>query len=250
MLITRSSAISIAILTAGATVAMAGPASAGGGGGSKQGWVWAGGGSRTTAPVRSAPRGGGGGGGGSSKAAPMPCPAGAVCGQTTAGNAPAPAAVVPTIDVATLARAGLQLPYPTVHTSPANKTYVQLRTGLWIGQGDYGTFTADATAGGTTVRAIANPNDVTWRMGESTVTCHSPGSKSGRTCGYTYQRSSAGQPNGKYAISVTTTWNISWVCVQGTCDAPSGGWGPNSTMSRTTDAALAVGEVQTESRPG
>jgi hypothetical protein len=152
--------------------------------------------------------------------------------------------------VASLARAKLDLPHPTVHTSPPNKTYVQIRTGLWIDQGDFGTFTADATAGGTTVRAIASPKYVTWHMGESTVTCDTAGSRSGKTCGYTYQRSSAGQPNGKYAISVTTTWDVSWVCVQGTCDAGRGDWGPNSTMSKTTDTALAVGEVQTESRPG
>jgi hypothetical protein len=86
-------------------------------------------------------------------------------------------------------------------------------------------------------------------MGERTVTCHSGGSRDGKACGYTYQRSSAGQPNRRYAITVTITWYVHWTC-QGVCDAPAGDWAPNSTMSRTANTTLAVGEVQTESRPG
>jgi hypothetical protein len=157
---------------------------------------------------------------------------------------------IKTIDVAWYARAGLELPTPTVHTSPSNRTYVQLRTGLWVDHGDFGEVTASASAGGTTVKAVAEPRDVTWHMAEGTITCKTAGSRNGKTCGYTYRRSSAGQPNRSYAISATVTWDVSWVCVEGACDASAGDWGPDSTMSKTTDASLAVGEVQTESRPG
>jgi hypothetical protein len=245
MLTKLSSAISIAILAAGATVALGvTPASAGGGPGGKRGAVKIRLGTTTPGRARTP---GSGGGGGSGKAAPIPCPAGQVCGNLTVGAAPL--AVVPTIDVAYEARNQLQLPTPTVHTSPRNRTYVQLRTGLWVDPADFAVETASATVGGTTVTAIGKPRDVTWNMGESTVTCDSAGSRNGKTCGYTYQRSSAGRPSGKYAISVTVTWDVSWTC-QGVCDAPAGDWGPNSTMSRTTDTTLAVGEVQTESRPG
>lgn len=246
MLTRHSSAIAIAVLAAGATVALnATPASAGGGGGPKGG-VWATG--TSTMPGRPA-TGGHGGGHHSGKPAPMPCPPGQQCGQMTLGAAPP--AKIPTIDVAWDARDMLQLPNPIVHTSPSNKTYVQLRTGLWIEPGGFSEVTATTPPkGGTIVEAIAEPRDVTWNMGESTVTCKSAGSRTGTRCGYTYRRSSAGQPNRRYAISVTVTWNVSWVCVQGPCDAPAGDWGPNSTMSRTTGTTLAVGEVQTESRPG
>jgi hypothetical protein len=151
--------------------------------------------------------------------------------------------------VAYEARDQLQLPTPTVHTSPRNRTYVALRTGLWLGNGQYAQKTTSVTDGATTVTAIGDPQEVTWNMGESTVTCHSQGSRDGKACGYTYQRSSAGQPNGRYAITVTITWYVHWTC-QGVCDAPAGDWAPNSTMARATNTTLAVGEVQTESRPG
>jgi hypothetical protein len=243
MLTKLSSAISIAILASGAIVTLGTtPASAGGGPGGK-GAVGVRLGTTTPGRARTPRRGGGGSG----KAAPIPCPAGQACGALTVGAAPV--AVVPTIDVAYEARNQLQLPTPTVHTSPRNRTYVQLRTGLWVDAADFTEERASATVGGTTVTAIGIPRDVTWKMGESTVTCTTAGSRSGKTCGYTYQRSSAGQPNGRYAISVTVTWDVSWTCV-GVCDAPAGDWGPDSTMARTTDTTLAVGEVQTESRPG
>jgi hypothetical protein len=153
--------------------------------------------------------------------------------------------------VAFQARDQLYLPTPTVHTSPENRTYVALRTGLWLDNGQYAQKTKSVSTpdGATTVTAIGDPQEVTWNMGESTVTCHSAGSRNGKACGYTYQRSSAGQPNRRYAVTVTITWYVHWTC-QGVCDAPAGDWAPNSTMSRTTDTTLAVGEVQTESRPG
>ncbi|GLY84746.1 hypothetical protein [Actinoallomurus iriomotensis] len=193
-------------------------------------------------------RGGGNGGGGGGKAAPLPCPGAVNCNALGAGNAPAAVQRVPTIDVAYDARARLFLPAPHVHTSPAGKTYVQLRTGLWVDPDDFAHEEASATLFGTTVKAVADPEDITWNMGESSTTCMTAGSRTGTACGYTYQRSSAGQPNGKYAISVTVTWKIYWTC-EGDCDAERG-YFPDRTTSMRTDDTLAVGEVQTESRPG
>ncbi|HEY0540702.1 MAG TPA: hypothetical protein VGD53_20195 [Actinoallomurus sp.] len=247
MLTKLSPAISIAILAAGATVALGTtPASAGGGPGTKPGGVI----NRltTTTPGRRATPGGHGGGGRAGKPAPIPCPAGQVCGALTVGAAPL--AAIPTIELAYEARNRLVLPPPTVHTSPPNRTYVQLRTGLWIDPGDFAEETAAAPLPGTTVTAIAKPRDVTWNMGEgTTITCKTAGSRNGRSCGYTYPQSSAGRPGGKYPIIVTVTWDVSWTCT-GVCDAPAGDWGPDSTMTKETNTSLAVGEVQTESRPG
>jgi hypothetical protein len=249
MLTRRTAAISIAILAAGATVALDGaPASAGGGGGGghRKGTSWI---RTTTTTPRRAPTGGhAGGGGGSGKPAPMPCPAGAVCGQTTAGTAPAAQDAVPATAVALEARAKIQLLPPTVHTSPENKTYVRLRTGLWVEGFDH--VDQPLELGGTTVVLHAEPKTVVWKTGEGTVTCENAGSRNGRTCGYTYAHSSAGQPNRRYAISATVNWYLSWECTGGLCDAAGGDWGDDSMESRTTDATLAVGEVQTESRPG
>jgi hypothetical protein len=248
MLTRRTSAISIAILTAAATVALdSAPASAGGGGGGgrKRGTSWI---RTTTTTPRRAPTGGHGSGGGSGKAAPMPCPAGAVCGQTTAGNAPPAPQAMPATAVAMQARAKIELLPPVVHTSPENRTYVRLRTGLWVEGFDQ--VDQPLELGGTTVVLHAQPKTVTWKMGEHTVTCETAGSRNGKTCGYTYGHSSADQPNGRYAISATVNWYLSWECTGGLCDAAGGDWGDDSMESRTTDATLAVGEVQTESRPG
>jgi hypothetical protein len=248
MLTKLSTAISIAILTAGATVALdtapaladitsGGPGKGIGNIGASQSHRWT-----SKPPARS-------GGGKPGKGAAAQCPPPTAC-LTVGNNVPA-AAPVRTVDVAWQARDQLQLPTPTVHTSPGNRTYVALRTGLWLGDGDYARKTVSITTpdGATTVTAIGDPQEAKWNMGESTVTCHSQGSKDGKACGYTYQRSSAGQPNRRYAISVTITWYVHWTC-DGVCDERGGDWRPNSTMSRTTDTTLAVGEVQTESRPG
>lgn len=244
MLTKLSSAISIAILAAGVTAVLdAAPASAGGGPGGRRGHI------QIATSGRRPGHAPTGGGGGSGKAAPIPCPPDVAC--IVRDNGAAPPARIPTVDVAFEARDQLELPTPTVHTSPRNRTYVALRTGLWLDRGDYAreTKTISTPDGATTVTAIGDPQEVKWNMGESTVTCHSPGSRNGKACGYTYDRSSAGQPNGRYAISATVTWYVSWTC-QGVCDAPGGDWAPNSTMSRTTETTLAVGEVQTQSRPG
>ncbi|MDN3352670.1 hypothetical protein [Actinomadura sp. DC4] len=202
-----------------------------------------------TIPGRPAPKGGGGGGGGGGgKAAPMPCPGAVNCNAIGAGAAAAPVQRVPTIDVAYNAENQLALPAPHVHTSPDGKTYVDLRTGLWVAPGDFARETAAATVPGQVVTAVATPKDVTWNMGEGTVVCGTAGSATGNGCGYTYKRSSAGQPDGKYAISVTVTWSVYWTCA-GDCDAAQGTFA-DPTMAMTTNTTLAVGEVQTESRPG
>jgi hypothetical protein len=241
MLTRFTSVISIAILATGAAVALnPAPASAG-----KPPRVHAHVGYTRTVPGNTGrPTGGGGG-----KAGPPPCPANTNCNTMGAGNAVVPAVQVRTIDVALDAYDQLAPPTPHIHTSPANRTYVQLKTGLWLDPGDYQQETAVATAGGQTVTAIGTPKNVTWNMGESTVTCGSAGSARKTRCGYTYQRSSAGRPNGKYAISVTVTWDVRWTCQGAQCESAGAAFDP-PTMSMTSNTTLAVGEVQTESRPG
>lgn len=238
MLTRLTSAISIAILATGTAVALdAAPASARAGGPRVHAHV-----GYTKTRHGNAGRSGGG-----TKAGPPPCPPNTNCATYILGNAvPAPPR---TIDVAYDAYDQLELPAPHVHTSPENKTYVQLRTGLWLDPGDSEVKTAAASAGGQTVTAIGEPKSVTWNMGDGTVTCDTAGGRNATKCGYTYQRSSAAQPNGEYAISATVTWDVRWTCEGVQCDADGGVFKP-PTMSMTTNATLAVGEVQTESRPG
>lgn len=246
MLTRICSVISIAIVTIGGVVVLGStPASASGG---ACGLLFVCVGSNHHTTGHPAPTGHGGGGG-SGKTTPIPCPAGQACGSLTVGNAPA--AHVPTIDIAQEAKAGLWPPNPEVHTSPANKTYVQLRTGLWIKPEDFRplSHSTPEPIDGQVATAHADPKSVTWSMGESTVVCDTAGTPNGTSCSYTYNRSSADQPGGKYAISATVTWDIYWTCEGTGCDAPRGSFA-EPTTSTTTNTTLAVGEVQTESRPG
>lgn len=244
MLTRFSSAIAIAVVATGATLAIDMTPASAAGGPCGQGVVC--GSSGRTIPGRPAPvhRGGGGGGG---KTAPMPCPGAVNCNAMGAGT-PLPVRRIPTQQLAYNARNGLELPAPHVHTSPAGKTYVEIRTGLWVAPGDFTRVTAAAPVPGQVVTAIATPKDITWNMGEGNVTCETAGDPHGTACGYTYKRSSADRPGGRYAIAVTVTWDVYWTC-QGACDATRGTF-PEPTMSMTSNATLAVGEVQTESRPG
>jgi hypothetical protein len=242
MLTRLSAAVALA---AAATFLAATPASAAGPGCTRTGCVVAhstgtihG---RSGGPARTA-----GGHRGGAKA-PPPCPPTIACGSITLGNAAAPAPI-PTSAWADDARNQLQLPVPGINTAPARKTYVRLKTGLWVDKGTFTTFTASAGTPGQTVTAIAKPKNVTWDMGENAIACNSAGDRAGKTCGYTYARSSAAQPGKAYQISATITWDVSWTCT-GACDAPAGTY-PDPTMSMTSTATLAVGEIQTESRPG
>lgn len=191
--------------------------------------------------------GGGGGGGGANTGPGMGCPTNQgpqiICAPGQA--APAPPPVVPAVDIAESARDQIILPAPRIHTAPAGRTYVQLKTGLWVDQADYAPASITLTITGETVTATANPVQVTWQMGEGTVQCDGPGTPGGTTCGYTYDRSSASQPGGAYRISATVQWNVTWQCTPaGVCTQAGGTLAP---MTMTTATPLQVGEVQTES---
>jgi len=76
-------------------------------------------------------------------------------------------------------------------------------------------------AGPAWVDAYAEPVSHTWTFGDGNgVACRVRGTeyrvgmdpaKGSPDCGYKYVRSSKGQPNGAYTISVTVHWRIAWV---------------------------------------
>jgi hypothetical protein len=190
--------------------------------------------------------GNGGGGGGGNSGPGLGCPNLGNTMVCPVGNNPAPVPHIPTVDVAYNARDQLTVPAPHVHTAPSARTYVQLKTALWVDQADYVTKSITVTVPDQSVTATATPESVTWNMGEGTTACQGPGVPNGTQCGYTYQRSSASQTGGKYLISATITWNVAWTCA-GNCDQAGGALNP---LTMTTQAQLEVGEVQTESKPG
>lgn len=123
--------------------------------------------------------------------------------------------------LAARARALLVLPLPAIESSPppGSLQLTRLPIWLWISPVAWASQAKTAAVPGESVTATATPASVTWRMGDgSTVTCHGPGTPysggnpaaASPTCGYTYERSSAGQPGGAYRVTATITWDITW----------------------------------------
>ncbi|WP_157610401.1 hypothetical protein [Spirillospora albida] len=104
--------------------------------------------------------------------------------------------------------------------------------------------TNPVSAGAQTVQARAEPVAVEWNMGENRIRCDNAGSRNGKTCGYTYRRSSAGQSgSGSYKITATIIWNVTWQCQGADCTAPQGALPPMVMTSPPTP--LIVSEIQT-----
>jgi hypothetical protein len=82
-----------------------------------------------------------------------------------------------------------------------------------------GPASASATAGGITVAATARLHRLTWDMGDgTTVTCNgagtpyeaSYGDKESPDCGHVYERSSSTESDGKFEVTATSDWIITW----------------------------------------
>ncbi|WP_121436538.1 hypothetical protein [Actinomadura pelletieri] len=190
--------------------------------------------------------GGGGSGGNSGPVAPPP-PEGLTENEAQGfvpadTGGPPPAAVPTTLDWVAAARSSAALPIPIVHTAPDGKTYVSVRTALWV-EGFDVVRTRPIGGGGQMIQATAQPKSVTWNMGEGKKTCDSAGSRDGSTCNYTYKRASAGQPGGKYEITATITWNLTWSCDGPACNPRGGDLGTMTMTSQPTP--LVVSEIQT-----
>lgn len=108
----------------------------------------------------------------------------------------------------------------------------------------WGPVSATASVPGLSVTATARATQLVWDMGDGgSVRCTSPGTpylaaygyRKSPDCGYTYQRSSAGQPGDAYTVTVTTTWRITWT---------GGGTSGVLTQTRTTSLRVQIGELQ------
>ena len=169
-------------------------------------------------------------------------------GAPQAPSGPAPVEVARTV----LSRA--PLPLPGVRTSPPPNIdqLVNLPTWMWVDSWEPVSTTAALPEAGASVTVTATPRHVTWDMGNGEqVVCTGPGtpyrqgagSEESPDCGYTYRRSSAGQPDLRYQASATMTWDASWVAT-----GVAGG-GSLGQVSTTTSFGLRVGEIQTINTP-
>jgi hypothetical protein len=161
---------------------------------------------------------------------------------------------VGTADLAAMAMDQVALPAPRAHTNPARRSWVGLRTYLWIDGRLWHPYRASAAVPGQTVTLTARPTHVVWELGEASIQCAGPGTpyRPGRTtpstdpCGYEYRRSSARTPDGSYDVIATVFYTAEWTCT-GSCDTASGTEGPLPATGRTR---LRVGEIQTATTTG
>ncbi|WP_347350379.1 hypothetical protein [Intrasporangium sp.] len=160
------------------------------------------------------------------------------------------AAAAPTatpVQVAQMARAKITLPKPTIGSAPCSAANCMGAVGvpvwLWTDPANWRPITASASVAGITVNVQARMSSVAWSMGDGhTVTCATPGTKfdlswgfrDSPDCGYRYQKTSRNQPDGRYTLRATATYDVVFSgAYTGTL---------NPTTSSTT--SLAIGEYQ------
>lgn len=160
----------------------------------------------------------------------------------------------PIVDPAALAQEAyrlLPIPVPRLGMNPAadQRQIVHLPTWLWVDQATWGARSATVSVPGQSVTATATPVRVDWSMGDGrAVACRGPGRAydplrpstiQHPTCAYTYERSSASESGGRFAVSATTTWTITW---QATGRVPASGQLP--PLRRTAQLSVTVAEGQ------
>jgi hypothetical protein len=171
-----------------------------------------------------------------------------------AGNIPP--AVVLAGALAKTAANTLVLPKPQVRRNPAGAALVNLATWWWVDQAQWAPLRQRTAAGPVWAEVTATPVSTTWDPGDgsSPVVCNGPGtpydtSRSAESqstdCSYTYRRGSGEQPqtgpsvNDRYfTVTVTTTWQVSWVGFGGT-----GGTLPVLTTSSSFPLAVTQRET-------
>jgi hypothetical protein len=152
--------------------------------------------------------------------------------------------------VASEALAQLTVGAPQVGTAPVSvgRGLVGLPVWMWTARnaGTWGPIPVTKTDGPITVNVTANAQYIDWNMGDGdTVRCDNPGSPfdsaatDSPTCGYRYLTASRNQPGGKYTITATTHWQVTWA-----------GGGENGTL--TADVAstttVTIDELQVLTR--
>ena len=155
-------------------------------------------------------------------------------------------------DPAVLARqaeAELALPAPRIDASPAvtAEQLVTLPTWLWLAGGSWAPQSATVTVPGESVTATATPRLAIWTFGDGSRprACYGPGipyraggspAAASPDCGHTFTRSSAAQPGGRYLVTVTVSWTVTW--------AGGGESGILAGLATTATAAMQVAESQ------
>ncbi|WP_462183646.1 hypothetical protein [Frankia sp. AgKG'84/4] len=161
----------------------------------------------------------------------------------TAAAVPSPAAV------AQLAVKKLVLPTPQVAMSPGVGVpqLVGVPVWLWLPAGVWGPVSATAAVPGVSVTATASPREVAWDFGDGgVVSCGGPGTVyrpgvddpagGSPDCGVVFARSSVGEADGRFPVTVTVRWQVGW--------AGAGQQGVVAGLTSRAVSSVVVGESQ------
>lgn len=167
-----------------------------------------------------------------------------------------PPAVVLAGVMARTAANQLVLPKPAARRNPAGPALVNLATWLWLDPAGWRPLTQRTQAGPVWAQVTATPTSTTWDPGDGSapVVCDGPGTPydtdraanaQATDCSYTYRRTSGDQPqtgpsvNDRFfTVTVTTTWQVTWVGVAGTR-------GTLPVLTTSSSFPLAVAQRQT-----
>ncbi|MCD9623747.1 hypothetical protein [Rhabdothermincola salaria] len=143
------------------------------------------------------------------------------------------------------ARRRLDLPLPQPALNPPGEQLVGVATWLWLADA-WAPSSATAAIGAVSSTVTAQPVQVTWDMGDgTTLTCdagvaYDPGrapEEQSSACTHVYTRASAGAPGGRYPVTVTVGYEVSW-------SASTGAGGELEGLSRQTTIDVVVRQAQ------
>lgn len=164
-------------------------------------------------------------------------------------------------DPKTLAQKAFQyapLPNLSISLNPSTDRdqIVNLPTWLWLNSSAWQPVSATASVGGLTATTTATPSSIVWNTGDGEqLTCNGPGvaydpskpeSAQHGDCVHTYRRSSASAPNGRFTVTATVRWHVTWT---------ASGFAPGSAIAgdlgvitRSVTTTVRVAEVQALNR--
>lgn len=173
-------------------------------------------------------------------AAPVVQPAGGPAAPPPPPPPPNPAVV------ALQASSQLPIPKPVIGSAPCTtagcKGAVGVPVWLWVTNWK-APASSTASVGGVSVTATAKITSVDWSMGDGNmVHCTTPGTvyqdamgwAKSPDCGYVYPHRSAGQPGGKFNMTATAHYSVTW----------SGAYVGTVNLTTSSTAGVTIGEYQ------
>ncbi|MEV4706769.1 hypothetical protein [Actinoplanes sp. NPDC049316] len=145
----------------------------------------------------------------------------------------------------------LKLPAPKIRLNPASDSpaidvpqVVFVPTWMWVDGSVWSPRTATASLAGLSVTAVGTPTKVNWSTGDggsrqcgkgTAWTAGTDPASASPDCGHTYTSPSRSSPSGKYTVTATITWRITW--------SGGGATGTEPDLTSTADVPVQVVEA-------